>query len=45
MLRASPTLPVAWLRTWRMPPLNLTQLAIRERVQHEPLVVDRAEKT
>ena len=28
-----------------MPPLNLTQLAIGERVQHELLVVDRVEKT
>ena len=28
-----------------MPPLNLTQLAIGERVQHELLVVDRLEKT
>ena len=28
-----------------MPPLNLTQLAIGERVQHELLVVERVEKT
>ena len=28
-----------------MPPLNLTQLAIGKRVQHELLVVDRVEKT
>jgi len=28
-----------------MPPLNLGQLAIGERVQHELLVVDRLEKT
>src|SRR5688572_9431450 len=30
---------------WDMPPLNLTQLAIGERVQHELLVVERLEKT
>src|SRR5215210_3227253 len=28
-----------------MPPLNLSQLSIGERVQHELLVVDRVEKT
>jgi 3'-5' exoribonuclease len=30
---------------WDMPPLNLTQLAVGERVQHELLVVERLEKT
>jgi 3'-5' exoribonuclease len=31
--------------TWSMPPLNLGQLSVGERVQHELLVVDRVEKT
>ena len=30
---------------WDMPPLNLTQLAVGERVQHELLVVERLDKT
>jgi hypothetical protein len=47
MRRASPTLSGRCVAAhhWRMPPLNLTQLAIGERVQHELLVVDRVEKT
>jgi hypothetical protein len=47
MWRASPTLGGRRMAAHRggMPPLNLTQLAIGERVQHELLVVDRVEKT
>lgn len=46
MRRASPKLPGRVVaHHWRMPPLNVTKLAIGERVQHELLVVDRAEKT
>jgi hypothetical protein len=47
MWRASPTLAGRHMAAHRrgMPPLNLTQLGIGKRVQHELLVVDRVEKT
>lgn len=37
--------PMRGRTPWGMLPLNLTQLAIGERVQHELLVVERVEKT
>jgi hypothetical protein len=43
MWRAEPTLAGRCVAAqhWGMPPLNVTQLAIGERVQHELLVVER----